>query len=81
MNFAILRNYIVLGVLTLFVAYFGVWELYKIFVRSLGDYWALALAIISALGLLVIIIVGVIIIRTKARIRIAENEISNCIDE
>ena len=74
MKVTILRNYAILGALALFVGYFGVWELYRISVSPLGQIWAMVLAFVSAIGLLVIIRVGVIMVKTNSIMSAGENK-------
>jgi hypothetical protein len=55
----------VLVLLILFVGYFGVWQLYSVILPTLGLIWASVLGMLAASGLGVIVIVGVVMVRTK----------------
>lgn len=66
MSFSTARRYVVLGLLIAFVAYFGVWQLCNVMLPALGLGWAVLLAVLAALGLCVIGIVGVVMVRTRA---------------
>ena len=72
MSFATFRRYVVLVCLTLFVAYFGVWQLYQVMLTSLGSFWAVVLATMASFGVGVIAIVGMIIVRTKAIMEVSK---------
>ena len=65
MTFATFRRYMVLVLLILFVGYFGVWQLYSVILPTLGLIWASVLGMLAASGLGVIVIVGVVMVRTK----------------
>jgi hypothetical protein len=65
MTFATFKRYMVLVLLILFVGYFGVWQLYSVILPTLGLIWASVLGMLAASGLGVIVIVGVVMVRTK----------------
>ena len=65
MSFVTLRRWIALALLVTFVAYFGVWQLYLMMSALLGQVWAVLLAVLSAFGLGVIAVAGIIIVRTR----------------
>ena len=65
MSFVTLRRWIVLALLVTFVAYFGVWQLYLMMSTMLGQVWAIVLGVLSAFGLGVIAMAGIIIVRTR----------------
>jgi len=65
MSLATSLRWLVLGFVVIFVGYFGVWQLYFAIVNFVGDLWATIFAGISAFGLVIILIVGTIMIRTK----------------
>ncbi len=61
-----LRRYAVLTFILVFVAYFGIWQLYVVMAPALGRGWAVAMAVFEGLGLVVIAWVGHTMIRTMA---------------
>ena len=77
MSFVTLRRWIVLALLVTFVAYFGVWHLYLMMTAVLGQVWAVVLAVFAAFGLGVVVMVGMIIVRTRAILDGAEAEIED----
>ena len=66
MTFPVLKRYFVLGVLSIFISYFGVYVLYQEMVAILHPILAMAIAAFATLGLGIIIVVGLIMIRTKS---------------
>ena len=66
MSFATVRRYIMLVLLVIFIAYFGVWKLYYAMIPMLGEIWSVVLAAMACFGLGVIAVAGVIMVRTKA---------------
>ena len=72
MNFAAIRRWIVLALLVIFVAYFGVWELYLTLLPSIGKVWATVTAALASIGLGVIAFTGMIMVRTRSLLEVAE---------
>ena len=66
MSFATVRRYIMLVLLVTFIAYFGVWQLYHAMLPTLGEIWSVVLATMASFGLGVIVVAGVIMVRTKS---------------
>lgn len=66
MTFSVVKRYSILGVLSVFISYFGVYVLYQEMAAILHPMLAIAIAALAALGLCIIIIVGLIMIRTKS---------------
>jgi hypothetical protein len=64
-SFVTFRRYMLLVLLILFVGYFGVWQLFSMMLPALGLIWASILGMLAGAGLGVIIVVGVIMVRTK----------------
>jgi hypothetical protein len=62
-----LRHIAGLVALVLLVAYFGVWRGYQVVSQHFGPAWGMAAALAVFAGLIVIVIVGCIVIRTMRR--------------
>ncbi|NKB59312.1 MAG: hypothetical protein GKS00_23565 [Alphaproteobacteria bacterium] len=73
-----LRAYLILAGLVAFVGYFGVYEFYVRLVDSIGQGWALAGAVLIALGTVVIAVVGITMIETRVPVTLPRaNESQN----
>ena len=68
MRRATLLRYAVLGGLLLFVAWFGVWQVWVVLAPAWGALWAGVLAGLALLGLGIIAVAGAIVIRTRDRL-------------
>ena len=64
MGWAKIKQIALLALLVGFVGFFGVWRFYQMIAEAYGPVWGGVGALFCGLGLIVIIVVGVIMIRT-----------------
>ncbi|MDP6389529.1 MAG: hypothetical protein QF654_06515 [Alphaproteobacteria bacterium] len=64
MDWAKIKQIALLALLVGFVGFFGVWRLFHMIAEAYGPVWGGVAALFCGLGLIVIVAVGVIMIRT-----------------
>lgn len=64
MDWTKVKQTALLALLVGFVGFFGVWRFYALIAENYGPVWGGVAALFCGLGLIVIVVVGVIMIRT-----------------